>query len=524
MCLLQYFDTHSRHQFSASLFDLLKSHINEHAAYNSRERKAEHASICHEGTREKVLEGIMAWAQEKNGPPVCWLHGPAGCGKSTIAHTIAHDYDKLHNLAFSFFFSRRNLDRSDATKFFLTFAYQLAIALPSASQPMRDALMKDPSIPNQCPEDQLTKLIVDPVLLISDSIPRLIVIDSLDECGSEDDLKELIQLLVCALPKLPFRLLFTSRPEAYIEAIFTNVSPRDQIHCITLRDFDAIRDVYNYLHMSLSKVQTAWRLPSSWPSEANLSQLAEKSESIFIYASTLVKFVDDKYDDPRRKLEIALKAHKGLDSLFKQVLGDAKKYHHFKQVLGAIIFLRGNPHLVTLPWLLQVDSVYDVRLALRGCLSILLVPDSDDDYVRPYHASLLDFLTDPERGKDQFFDVVECNSTIVMSCIKLITADSDCDAASLHYAYQHWCHHFHMVLSNVKDVGHVQSKLEPSVTHVVMTVLLQFKKWMIRLEEPDGVQLVFKDLHSAVLLIKVCQSILHAAMSNMLDKGTMDSS
>jgi len=248
---------------------------------------------------------------------------------------------------------------------------------------MRDALMKDPSIPNQCPEDQLTKLIVDPVLLISDSIPRLIVIDSLDECGSEDDLKELIQLLVCALPKLPFRLLFTSRPEAYIEAIFTNVSPRDQIHRITLRDFNAVHDVYDYLHSSLSKVQTAWGLPSSWPSEANLSQLAEKSESIFIYASTLVKFVDDEYDDPQRKLKIALKAHKGLDSLFEQVLGDAKKYRHFNRVLGAIVFLRDNPDLVILPQLLQVDSVNDVRLALRGCLSILLVPDSNNDYVRP---------------------------------------------------------------------------------------------------------------------------------------------
>jgi hypothetical protein len=337
-------------------------------------------------------------------------------------------------------------------------------------------------------------------------------------------LKELIQLLVRALPKLPFRLLFTSRPEAYIEAIFANVSPHNQIHRITLRDFNAVHDVYDYLHSSLLKVQTAWGLPSSWPSEANLSQLAEKSESIFIYASTLVKFVDDKYDNPQRKLEIALKAHKGLDSLFEQVLGDAKKYRHFNRVLGAIVFLRDNPDLVILPQLIQVDSVYDVRLALRGCLSILRVPDTNNDYVRPYHASLLDFLTDPGRGKDQFFDAVECNSMIVMSCIKLITVNSDCDAASLHYAYQNWSHHFHMVLSNVKDVGHVQSMLEPRVTLVVMTVLQQFKKWMIRLEDPDSVDLVCKDLHSTFVLIKVCQTMLHATMSDIRGKGTMDSS
>ena len=90
---------------------MLENRINLYAAYNSDEREREQASICHEGTREKVLNGIIAWAEEENGLPACWLRGPAGAGKSTIAQTIAQRYDKRHRLAFSFFFSRRNVDR-----------------------------------------------------------------------------------------------------------------------------------------------------------------------------------------------------------------------------------------------------------------------------------------------------------------------------------------------------------------------------------------------------------------------------
>ncbi|KIM73078.1 hypothetical protein PILCRDRAFT_81406, partial [Piloderma croceum F 1598] len=158
-----------------------------------------------------------------------WLVGPAGSGKSMIAHTIAQQYDKeeygQNSLTFSFFFSRRHCDHSDVTKLFPTFAYQLAGALPLVQQPMLAALTKDPTIPHQRLELQFRKLIGDHVLSIIRSVsPMIIVIDGLDECGSRDHVKQLIQHLVGALPNLLFQILFTSRPEAYLKAIFAGPS------------------------------------------------------------------------------------------------------------------------------------------------------------------------------------------------------------------------------------------------------------------------------------------------------------
>jgi NACHT domain len=475
-----------------------------------------------------VLRKIVEWAENENGCPVCWLFGPAGSGKSTIAHTIAQRYDKEENgqnsLAFSFFFSRRHHDRSDASKLFPTFAYQLACALPQVQQPMLEALTKDPAIPHQRFEFQFRKLIRDHVLSIIRSVsPMIIVIDGLDECGIRDHVKKLIQLLVGALPELPFRILFTSRPEAYLEPIFAGPSIITKITRISLRDFDALGDVYNYLCSGLEDVRRARNLPLPWPSTANLWTLAKKSESIFIYASTLIKFVGEEYGQPSKRLQDALKAHKGLDSLFEQVLNDAKEYPSFSLVLGTVVVLRGRPNIGALSQLLQLDSAEDIRLALRGCLSILLIPDSDDDYVRPYHTSLLDFLNDSSRRKDQFFDLGECQEAIVIGCINLIISNSECNARSLVYAYQNWCHHLHRVLSCGKVVGHIQSNLEQGVAVLVGKLLQDFKDWMLALKDHKDLERVQDDLKSAFNIIKVCLVGMYDVLPHILNLGTMDS-
>jgi len=66
------------------------------------------AACCFQGTREKTLEEIYKWIEhvDPNHPPIFWLCGLAGIGKSTIAQTVAEHEDALHRLGASFFFSR----------------------------------------------------------------------------------------------------------------------------------------------------------------------------------------------------------------------------------------------------------------------------------------------------------------------------------------------------------------------------------------------------------------------------------
>ncbi|KAF8226403.1 hypothetical protein L208DRAFT_1093098, partial [Tricholoma matsutake] len=137
---------------------------------------------CQEGTRKSVLRKISAWCGGNTGYPVCWLKGPAGSGKSTIAHTIAKQCDDDNRLVFSFFFSRGKPDRSDTTKFVPSFAYQLAKSIPEIQPSMRHALADNPSAPYLRLRNQIENLIVRPFLTIPGHIqPKIVVIDGLDE-------------------------------------------------------------------------------------------------------------------------------------------------------------------------------------------------------------------------------------------------------------------------------------------------------------------------------------------------------
>jgi len=262
----------SDHLKPASLFDILEKHVAFNAAYNSGEREAENASTCLEGTREDVIRKISAWVQGNTDLPICWLQGPAGSGKSTVAHTIAKQCDDNQKLAFSFFFSRSKLDRSDTAKFFPTFAHQLAQFFPAIQLSMQHALAGDASIPFQRLDDQIKKLIIDPILTIKEPISMIVVIDGLDECGGDEGLvQKLIWLLVHPTPRLPFRFLFTSRPEPHLEQTFASPSTKSKTCFLALRDFSAHDDVHHYLQLHLSEVrdrenQLMRDVPRPWPS------------------------------------------------------------------------------------------------------------------------------------------------------------------------------------------------------------------------------------------------------------------
>jgi hypothetical protein len=507
-------DPHSRRSSPATLFELLKDYINHSVAYNSVERQFEHASICTYNTRERVLNEIRNWAWSNDDRSVCWLQGPAGAGKSTIAQTIAQECDRRKMLAFSYFFSRRNLDRNDMKKFFPTFAFQLATALPSLQLSMPspskpDDLNEIQAIPHQALEIQLGKLVVSPLgtfLSNADTpfSPMIAIIDGLDEYDEEAGkfpLKQLIRLLAKASTKAPFRILFTSRPEARIKEAFNTLSV--PLESIALQDFPARQDVFVYLRDELSKVRRERSLPASWPSPNDLWHLANKSNGIFIYASTLVKFVSDEYHEPKRMLQIALNMHNGVDPLFEQVLSGAEKYDNFSLVLGAVVFLRKNPRIDIVSQLLQLGSVDNVRFALRGCLSILVVPESDSDYIRPYHASLLDFVADPDRRKGRFFDPIICNQTIIFGCMRVIMADIMNHTELLFYAHQNWCHHVNILFSSMKNASNILSSLGANVEMLLSYLLQSHKTWMYNLKDPDEVKEICKELEQTFEFVMV---------------------
>jgi hypothetical protein len=496
-----------------SVFDLLKEHTAFNATYNSSERESENASTCQEGTRESVISNISAWVKRNNDCPICWLEGPAGSGKSTVAHTIAEQCAiEPRQLAVSFFFSRGKQDRSDTTKFFPSFAYQLASFLPAIQTPMQRALTTDPSISFRRLQDQIQKLIVDPLLSIKEPIsPMIVIVDGLDECGGDARLlQELIRLLVAITHQIPFRFLFTSRPEDHIRKSFESSSIQGKTYHLALRDFSARDDIREFLWSHLSKIreeedELMRDVPRPWPSQADLEMLVEQSDGLFIYVSTVVKFIADRNGLPQQKLQVVMKAHTGVDPLYNQVLSEARKFDHFERVIGAIIFLRQFVTIDELEQFLQLPSG-GVRLALRGCQSILVI--NNEESIRPYHASLREFLIDHNRANKHFLDASKHHMTLLVECLKFVMAHMENGMEGgklLDYACQNWCHHFSLIPSHEGILAQIESCLGDQMK-TFMTNMQQkwLKLWIYKLGDFGSVRVVNEDCCSALERMAVC--------------------
>ncbi|OCK75164.1 hypothetical protein K432DRAFT_178843 [Lepidopterella palustris CBS 459.81] len=115
------------------------------------------------------------------------------------SRTVARELTNTNRLGASFFFKRGKGDRSNAARFFTTIASQLVQQLPSMSEHVRNAIEVDPSVIGNKKKEQCGKLILEPLMKVYDG-PKtvstlVVVINALDECDKEEDVKDIIGLL-----------------------------------------------------------------------------------------------------------------------------------------------------------------------------------------------------------------------------------------------------------------------------------------------------------------------------------------
>lgn len=223
--------------------------------YDSAERFP--APKCHPGTRERTIKTIMDWINYPESPKrALWLNGPAGAGKSAIAHSIALLLQEMAEdckYAASFFFAKDKIGRGDGTKLFSTIAYQLALNFPSLHSLIDAAMVHNPTLPTKSIDVQLRYLIIEP-LKRAIGWPAhwpTVIIDGLDECsGSRRIQSEILLLISQAIThhNVPLRFLIVSRPEYWIADSF-EVGPLVGVTSpVSLRDDqDADTDIKNYL-------------------------------------------------------------------------------------------------------------------------------------------------------------------------------------------------------------------------------------------------------------------------------------
>jgi hypothetical protein len=472
------------------------------AAFNACEKDED--PVCLDNTRVQVLQQIRTWADGDDERYIFWLSGWAGTGKSTIARTIAREYYDKGCFMASFFFSRGGGDVSHAGKFVGSIAMQLSQRSAAFKSSLVKAISNDEGISSRTQKDQWNELILQPLSKLgagSFQAPLLIVIDALDECEKESDVRLVLYLLSDSrrLGGLRFRVFITSRPDIPVRHGFSLVPDQDHqdfvLHDISQSVVNG--DIFNFLQDALSDVQQKFALTENWPGEEAIRHLVRKSAGLFIWASTACQFIGEGRQLASKRLFLVLQGapttqpEEELNKIYTTVLessvGDhlneqdkEEVYCPLRKTLGTIVILFSRLPALSLAKLLHIDTE-EVRQTLGDLHSILDFPKDPTRPVRPHHPSLRDFLLSPQRCRDPHFWVDEKNAheALANHCIQLMSQKlnqkdlcglgdpgarvaqvpsenvAHCLPAELQYACEYWVSHLQRSKAEVDDESRV---------------------------------------------------------------------
>jgi len=383
----------------------------------------------------------MRWAQNIQDQPVYWLNGLAGTGKSTIPQTFSEMASSRDILGASFFCSREYLGRKVLKNIFPTLAYQLACRYPQFRDHLVNVIKQDPSVAHNSLISQLRDLLVDP--LSATGISCVIVIDALDECVDDQPASAILSVLGRLVNKLPLvKFFITGRPEPRIRSGFRLplLEPFTQVFLLHEVEPTSVGgDIRLYLTEKLAAIakrRSGLELPEVWPSDEDIMALVKKSSGLFIFASTVARFIGSEFDEPGERLQLIVNkaddtSHEGasgIDSLYSQVLHDAvsgiKKdsvFADLKRILSAVVLALDPLSRDGLVQLLNIDSAV-IYTRLRHLHSVILVPEDRAKEIRVFHKSFPDFLQDPNRCRDPrlHIDCPTRHGDMALCCLHLV--------------------------------------------------------------------------------------------------------
>ncbi|KAK7028067.1 hypothetical protein VNI00_015018 [Paramarasmius palmivorus] len=381
---------------------------------------------CHEGTRTKIQESILDWVQsgDPNNEPLCWLSGPAGVGKSAIAQTIAEKTSE-GNLIASFFFWRGDSQRNNPSKLFLVIAYGLALKYPELRCFIGQVIKETPSVLKASIDIKLQKLIIEPLLqLTTNDLDGLIIIDALDECSGEKEQHHVLHLIESIFSKIQGRLpriLICSRPEPAIQETLGTLDKDLHVRRLTLDDnSESRRDIEKYLNTEFTRIRNCDRcrnldFPDPWPSPSQIDVITWNASGQFIYATTIIKFIENEFEAPCKQLEKVLGQWKNkggsspfapLDLLYYQILSSYPqvKQKQLRDTLGFVMYGargRGANNPLTMELLYDL-SAGEAQLLLRRARSV--ITEADNGWLQIIHKSFRDYLEDESRSHEFFID------------------------------------------------------------------------------------------------------------------------
>ena len=418
---------------------------------------------------------------------------------------------------------------SHASKFFTSLAVQLAYAVPSLQTHVRDAVRERSDIANLSLLDQWRQLVLGPLSKLEKSHQSyVLVVDALDECEGDNNIRTILKLLAEArsLKTVRLRVFLTSRPEVPIRHGIQHIPQAEHQDFILQNIPLAIvnHDIYLFLEYNLRSIRQEWTFGADWPGEVVLRQLVLYACGLFIWAATACRFIREGKRFAHRRLDTILKGsssaitapEKHLNEIYLAVLkhsisseySDEEKEEVcdlLKHTLGSIVVLLSPLSASSLSRLLHLPTE-DVDRTFEDLHAILDIPEDSTCLLRLHHPSFRDFLLNKDRCGEFWVDEKEAHQNLATGCIQLMSQILKKDICEVHapgsqasqvesswverclppevqYACLYWVYHLQRSGSQVHDGEEAHQFLQAHLLHWLETL-----GWMGKASE--GIQAI----------------------------------
>src|ERR1700722_15871701 len=318
------------------------------------DRSGYYVPPCMRGTRQWLVESIHRWLDGQQAPNILWLSGSPGSGKSTIASTLVSQFGELGGS--SFFFKRGDNALDDPAALWRPVAFDLARKDSFFAERLIENLNEGRVDPARADIAKHFKYLIEDPLAVSLEKRQatgairspVVVLDALDECGSDPSQSKQRQIFMDTLIKWSrlhpsFKLVITSRDQN-ITRSFREVCHHIPIATGNLVSHETGRDMQTFFERRFADIASQYPSLQSWPGLSIIRQLTDRAAGMFIWAETVIGFLDQ--GPPKDQLDLILGGafrEEGdvIDQLYEQILRysfrNAKVLDTFKRVVGAIV-------------------------------------------------------------------------------------------------------------------------------------------------------------------------------------------
>ncbi|TFK52691.1 hypothetical protein OE88DRAFT_1807559, partial [Heliocybe sulcata] len=403
------------------------------------------SKACLPGTREALLDTILAWINSEDSPQrILLLTGGAGTGKSTVAHTVGRYFKTLDRLGSSFCFSRDQPSR-DPGKLFSTIAVDLAYHSPAITESLLN--LDAASRTTQDMVDQFQTLLASNMQNLAMLGPTVIAIDALDESGDARGRKAMLDIFATRAKDLPgnIRIILTSRPE---EDVMRILSTSPYVQTMVLEDVqDTQKDIDTYIRYELldDKSSISGKL-----SDLECKMLSHLSGGLFQWAFVACDIIKGSGQGGRtirerysQIIDSKNSVLQPLDQLYSSILktlfdmDDQDTKRRFHRIMGHILIAHEPLSMESLCLLLQEEDAMGKIRSIVGYLGSLLYGIAEDSKpIRPLHTSFRDFLCDMNRSGVFYINAVEHHQSLWHESMGLIKRDLHFNCGQLKTSYR----------------------------------------------------------------------------------------